>query len=90
MGLGRPLRLALGAAIGTPAAAIIAQASLAYLGLADFTKISWGTMIESVKAHNAIYSAPWWLIPPGLAITALAAAFYFIGFSIEDVVNPQD
>ncbi|WP_440008752.1 ABC transporter permease [Halomicrococcus sp. SG-WS-1] len=72
------------------AAAIIAQASLAYLGLADFTKISWGTMIESVKAHNMIYSAPWWLIPPGLAITALAAAFYFIGFSIEDVVNPQD
>lgn len=30
----------------------------------------------------------WWLIPPELAITSIAAAFYFIGFSVEDVANP--
>ncbi|WP_115862316.1 ABC transporter permease [Halorussus litoreus] len=71
------------------AAAILAQASLAYLGLADFTANSWGLMIQNVQAHNYIYNAPWWLIPPGLAITAIAAAFYFIGFSMEDVTNPQ-
>ena len=72
------------------AVAIIAQASLAYLGLADFTTNSWGLMIESVKSQGFIFTAPWWLLPPGLAITSIAAAFYFIGFSIEDVVNPQD
>jgi peptide/nickel transport system permease protein len=47
-------------------------------------------MIESVKSQGFIFTAPWWLLPPGLAITSIAAAFYFIGFSIEDVVNPQD
>ncbi len=72
------------------AAAILAQASLAYLGLADFTNISWGMMIENVKSQGHIYDAPWWLIPPGLAITSIAAAFYFIGFSVEDVANPQE
>ena len=71
------------------AIAIIVQASLAYLGLADFTNNSWGMMIENVKAHGYIFDAPWWLIPPGLAITSIAAAFYFIGFSMEDVTNPQ-
>lgn len=71
------------------AAAILAQASLAYLGLADFTANSWGIMLENIQAQGYIYSAPWWLIPPGIAITAIAAAFYFIGFSMEDVTNPQ-
>ncbi|WP_137287141.1 ABC transporter permease [Halorussus salinisoli] len=71
------------------AIAILTQASLAYLGLADFTANSWGLMIENVKAHGYIYNAPWWLLPPGIAITLIAAAFYFIGFSMEDVTNPQ-
>ncbi|WP_458206352.1 ABC transporter permease [Haladaptatus sp. NG-SE-30] len=72
------------------ASAILAQAALAYLGLADFTEVSWGVMIERVKAQQYIFDAPWWLIPPGLAITSIAAAFYFIGFSVEDVANPQE
>ncbi len=72
------------------AGAILAQASLAYLGLAPFDTNSWGMMIENVKATNHIFDAPWWLIPPGLAITSIAAAFYFIGFSVEDLANPQE
>ncbi|WP_266076552.1 ABC transporter permease [Haladaptatus caseinilyticus] len=72
------------------AAAILAQASLAYLGLAEFDSVSWGMMIENVKANGHVFDAPWWLIPPGLAITSIAAAFYFIGFSVEDVANPQE
>ncbi|WP_227354748.1 ABC transporter permease [Haladaptatus salinisoli] len=72
------------------AGAILAQAALAYLGLADFTANSWGIMIERVSAKGYVFDAPWWLIPPGLAITSIAAAFYFIGFSVEDVANPQE
>ncbi len=72
------------------AAAVLVQASLAYLGLAPFDQLSWGIMIENVKAENYIFTAWWWLIPPGLAITSIAAAFYFIGFSVEDVANPQE
>jgi peptide/nickel transport system permease protein len=72
------------------AGAIIAQASLAYLGLGDFTNNSWGIMIQTIKSENYVFEAPWWLIPPGLAITSIAAAFYFIGFSVEDLANPQE
>jgi peptide/nickel transport system permease protein len=69
--------------------AILTQASLAYLGLADFTAYSWGLMLQNIQARGYIFEAFWWLIPPGLAITLVAAAFYFIGFSMEDVANPQ-
>ncbi|WP_135826934.1 ABC transporter permease [Halorussus ruber] len=72
------------------AAAIIAQASLAYLGLADFTANSWGLMLQNIKSNGYVFDAWWWLIPPGVCIMLLAAAFYFIGFSMEDVTNPQE
>ncbi|MFB6221626.1 MAG: ABC transporter permease [Halolamina sp.] len=72
------------------AGAIIAQASLAYLGLADFTTASWGLMLQNIQSTGYVFQAWWWLIPPGLCITAIAAAFYYIGFSMEDVTNPQN
>jgi len=68
--------------------AILIQASLAFLGLADFTKVSWGTMLQWIQVQGYIYTAPWWLIPPGIMIALLAASFYFIGYSLEDVMNP--
>lgn len=68
--------------------AILIQASLAFLGLADFTQVSWGTMLQWIQVEGYIYTAPWWLIPPGLMIALLAASFYFIGYSLEDVMNP--
>ncbi|WP_276300718.1 ABC transporter permease [Halorussus lipolyticus] len=72
------------------ASAIIAQASLAYLGLADFTANSWGLMLQNIKSNGYVFEAWWWLIPPGVCIMLLAAAFYFVGFSMEDVTNPQE
>ena len=68
--------------------AILIQASLAFLGLADFTQVSWGTMLQWIQVEGYIYTAPWWLFPPGLMIAFLAASFYFIGYSLEDVMNP--
>ncbi|WP_225741145.1 ABC transporter permease [Halorussus halophilus] len=72
------------------AAAILAQASLAYLGLADFTANSWGLMLQNIQSEGYVFEASWWLIPPGICIMLIAAAFYFIGFSMEDVTNPQE
>ncbi|MFB6360549.1 MAG: ABC transporter permease [Halobacteriales archaeon] len=69
--------------------AVLTQAALAFLGLADFTNVSWGTMLQWIQVTGNVYSAPWWLIPPGLMITALAASFYFVGYSLEDVMNPH-
>ena len=70
--------------------AILTQASLAFLGLADFTTASWGLMLQNIQSHGYVFQAWWWLLPPGICITLVAAAFYFIGFSMEDVANPQN
>lgn len=70
------------------AIAVLMQANLAFLGLADISNVSWGTMLQWIQATGNIFTAPWWLIPPGLMITALAASFYLIGYSLEDVMNP--
>jgi peptide/nickel transport system permease protein len=69
--------------------AIITQASLAFLGLAPSGTLSWGVMLQWVKVTNHVYDAWWWMLPPGLMITLIAASFYFVGYSLEDVTNPQ-
>lgn len=69
--------------------AILTQANLAFIGLSDFTNASWGLMLQWIQVTGNIYNAPWWLIPPGVMITLLAASFYFVGYSLEDVMNPQ-
>ena len=69
--------------------AVLTQANLAFLGLSEFTNVSWGTMLQWIQVTGHVYDSPWWLIPPGLMITVLAASFYFIGYSLEDVMNPH-
>jgi peptide/nickel transport system permease protein len=71
------------------AAAILTQAGLAYLGLADFTNLSWGIMLQRIQGRGYVFDAWWWLIPPGLCIALIAAAFYFVSYSMEDVTNPH-
>jgi len=69
--------------------AVLTQANLAFLGLSEFTNVSWGTMLQWIRVTGHTFSAPWWLLPPGIMITLLAASFYFVGYSLEDVMNPQ-
>jgi peptide/nickel transport system permease protein len=69
--------------------AILTQANLAFLGLSDFTQVSWGVMLQWVQVTGHVFDAPWWLLPPGLMITAISASFYFVGYSLEDVTNPE-
>ena len=69
--------------------AILTQASLAFLGLADFTNVSWGVMLQWVQVTGHVYDALWWMIPPGIMITLVSASFYFVGYSLEDVMNPH-
>ncbi|WP_227352950.1 ABC transporter permease [Haladaptatus salinisoli] len=68
--------------------AILTQASLAFIGLAP-SNVSWGWMLQWVKATGHVYDALWWMVPPGIMIMLVAASFYFVGYSLEDVMNPQ-
>ena len=72
------------------AVAILAEASLSFLGLGDPTQISWGTMLENAFTSGAPSAGAWWyVVPPGLCITLVVLAVSLIGYLFEEHVNPR-
>jgi len=72
------------------AVAILAEAALAFLGLGDPTRISWGTMLENAFSSGAPSAGAWWyVIPPGLCITLLVLSVSILGYLFEEYVNPR-
>ncbi len=72
------------------AIAILSEAALAFLGLGDPTRISWGSMLEAAFESGAPSAGAWWyVIPPGLCITALVLAVSMLGYLFEEHVNPR-
>ncbi|MER6915444.1 ABC transporter permease [Streptomyces sp. NPDC000594] len=71
-------------------AAILTEATLAFLGLGDPTVISWGGMLQEARAAGAVSSGHWWyLAPPGVAIALVALAFTLCGRAIERILTPE-
>ncbi|MFC7330703.1 ABC transporter permease [Marinactinospora rubrisoli] len=72
------------------ASSIIAESTLAFLGLGDPTTISWGGILQDARNAGAVSSGVWWyLLPPGLAIALVALAFTLCGRAMEGVLNPR-
>ena len=70
--------------------AIIMQASLAFLGLADITQWSWGVMLYWSQNFEAFSSgAWWWYVPPGLCIALIGTSLSLINFGIDEQINPR-
>jgi peptide/nickel transport system permease protein len=70
------------------AAAIIAEASLSFLGLGQQPPDpSWGSMLNTAK--NYVDQAPWMAVWPGLAIFALVLAFNLVGDGLRDALDPR-
>jgi peptide/nickel transport system permease protein len=70
------------------AAAIIAEASLSFLGLGQQPPApSWGSMLNVAK--NYVDNAPWMAIWPGLAIFVLVLAFNVLGDGLRDALDPR-
>jgi ABC-type dipeptide/oligopeptide/nickel transport system permease subunit len=70
--------------------AILLEASLAFLGLGDPTRASWGTTLFWANARSAFLTDAWrwWVLPPGLAISLLVVSLGLIGVAIERRINP--
>lgn len=73
----------------TISGAIITEAILSFLGMGDPTAITWGMMLQYLRISGHTLDAPWWFLPPGIAITLLSLSFYLIGRAFDEVVNPR-
>jgi peptide/nickel transport system permease protein len=70
------------------AAAIIAEASLSFLGLGQQPpQPSWGSMLNTAKAF--LDQAPWMAWWPGLAIFVVVFSFNLLGDGLRDALDPR-
>jgi peptide/nickel transport system permease protein len=70
------------------AAAIIAEASLSFLGLGQQPPApSWGSMLNT--ATRFLSQAPWMALWPGLAIFSLVLSFNLLGDGLRDALDPR-
>jgi peptide/nickel transport system permease protein len=70
------------------AAAVIAEASLSFLGLGQQPPApSWGSMLNT--ARNYIDQAPWMAIWPGVSIFLLVLSFNLLGDGLRDALDPR-
>jgi peptide/nickel transport system permease protein len=70
------------------ASAVIAEASLSFLGLGQQPPDpSWGSMLNTAK--NFMDTAPWMAVWPGLAIFVLVLSFNLLGDGLRDALDPK-
>ncbi|MDQ3999655.1 MAG: ABC transporter permease [Actinomycetota bacterium] len=77
--------------VRTANVSIMLEASLAFLGLSDPFQKSWGAILFYANARSAFLTDAWlwWVLPPGLCIAAVVVSFAFLGFAIEERVDPR-
>ncbi len=69
---------------------IFSESFLDFFGLGDPSVISWGTILETAYEKGAFSNFAWWnILAPGAFIILLIMAFYMIGDSLDEVMNPK-
>ena len=73
----------------TIATAIIAEASLSFLGLGQQPPSpSWGSMLNTAK--NFLNQAPWMAMWPGISIFLVVLGFNLLGDGLRDALDPRE
>lgn len=82
-----PILVVAASLIGT---AILAEASLSFLGLGvQPPEPTWGNLLAG-QNRDLFEVAPWLAIFPGLAITVTVLAFNLLGDALRDVLDPRN
>jgi peptide/nickel transport system permease protein len=82
--------LVAGSFFAAATAAVMAEASLEFLGLGNPNTVSWGTILYYAQQQNALLTGSWLLVlAPGLAIALLALSFTLINFGVDALSNPR-
>ncbi|MDR1703272.1 MAG: ABC transporter permease [Clostridiales bacterium] len=70
--------------------AIIAESTLAFLGIGDPSIPTWGQLLRSAREESAVVTNSWWMfIPAGACIVLLASSFVFISYGFDEILNPK-
>ena len=76
--------------LASATAAVLAEASLEFLGLGNPATVSWGTILYSAEQQNAMLTGQWLMVlAPGLAIALLMTSLTLINFGIDALSNPR-
>ena len=76
--------------VGTVLYAILTSVALAFLGVADLSKWSFGTMLYWAQNGNAVQlNAWWWYAPPGICVALLGMSMVLLNFGLDELGNPR-
>lgn len=76
--------------VNTVLYAIGASVALAFIGVADLSSWSLGTMLYWAESQQALeLGAWWWFVPPGLAVALIGTALVLLNTGIDELGNPR-
>jgi peptide/nickel transport system permease protein len=76
--------------VGTVLYAILTSVALAFIGVADLSHWSLGSMLYWAQNGNAVQlSAWWWYAPPGVAVALLGMSLVLLNFGLDELGNPR-
>jgi peptide/nickel transport system permease protein len=76
--------------VGTVLYAILTSVALAFIGVADLSHWSLGTMLYWAQNGNAVQlNAWWWYAPPGIAVALLGMSLVLLNFGLDELGNPR-
>jgi peptide/nickel transport system permease protein len=74
----------------TVSVTILAETTLAFLGLGDPLRVSWGTIMQQAFDGQVITTGSWWWIgAPGIAVLLVVSSFNLCGRALERVLDPR-
>ena len=73
---------------------MMSEAGLAFLGLGDHGKKSWGMILHYAETSGGWFAnmgnpAWWWIVPLGLCIALTIASLVLIGQTLEEIINSR-
>jgi peptide/nickel transport system permease protein len=76
--------------VNTVLYAIGASVALAFIGVADLSSWSLGTMLYWAESQQALQlGAWWWFVPPGLAVALIGTSLVLVNTGIDELGNPR-
>lgn len=76
--------------VGTVLYAILTSVALAFVGVADLSTWSYGTILYWAQSGNAVQlGAWWWYVPPGVCAAMLGASLVLLNFGLDELGNPR-